>query len=1082
MASPAIHRPRLEALLDRALGHRLTLVIAETGFGKSTLLRSWCTGINATMHVVTREDRDLSRFTGTVVDALRLRVPDLPRGIAVSIDAGEQSPETDGAADSRTDAAAEALGSALAQHLFRDVTLVLDNVDALGGSPSERFLAGLIRHAPPLLHIVLAGRITPVVPLERLRERGDVVEIHGSDLALTEDEVAEIVAAALGDDAHHVAAAVRDATAGWPVAVRLTVEALRREPPDRRAADPALAGDVQVTSLVGSFLDHESPDSRRLLAVAALFDEVTADLLLTLGVAAAEPLDSLARRGLFLDPGPTGPGWYRLHAVARDVLQARGEVTGSDAARLRVAAAEWFAAQGHPAAALRALERTGRSDAIAPLLESSGARLLDQGYADAVTAAVDALPPHVRSPAIERLAGEAHQLRGRWQEALACYRTAAPGHTALDPGLGWRMALIHYLRGELTTALDVCARVELGDHPTRDSALLLAWRASAEWKLGDVEACGRSVTTALHHATEVDDARALAAVHTVLGMLAVSEGDRRANDAHYLKAVEYAERAGDVRQIVRIRCNRGSHLVEEGDYLEALAELDIAVRLADLSGFVAFGALALSNRGEANLGLGRLEEAHRDLRGAVEMFSGLESSIVAYPLVALGKLQHLGGATDAARESLARALRAAEDAGDVQASVIALAGLARVLTADEPSHARKMAELAVELGPGVGFVEALLAMGWAAVRAADVDTARSSAIRAEATARARRDRAGAAEALTLLAEVTADDREAIDLAVRAASGCEQIGDVVGVARAELARAARLDPDAAAPVLERVRARMQAIGCRLLDARAADLETRVTTNAVDGVDGVDGAHPPVRIETLGGFRVVVRGTPVPASAWRSMKARTLLKVLVSRRGRAVSREQLMDLLWPGERPGALGNRFNVVVSTVRAVLDPERSEGDVILADAESVRLAVEDVTVDVEEFLADAAEGLRLARIGDDSARSVLERAEARFVGDYLEEDPYDDWALALREEARTAYREVAAALAQHARADDRFDEAVRYLLRMLEHDPYDEGAHLTLIAVLAEAGRHGEARRHYRAYCARMDELGVEAEPFHAA
>lgn len=1076
MASPAIHRPRLEAQLDRALGHRLTLVIAETGFGKSTLLRSWCTGINATMHVIAREDRDLSRFCGTMVDALRLRVPDLPRGITVSIDAGERSPEHDEAADSRTDAAAEALGSALAQHLFRDVTLVLDNVDALDGSSSERFLAGLVRHAPPLLHIVLAGRTIPAVPLERLRERGDIVEIHGSDLALTEDEVAELVAAALGEGAHHVAHAVRDATAGWPVAVRLTIEALRREPPDRRAADPALAGDVQVTSLVSSFLDHEPPDSRRLLAVAALFDEVTADLLLALGVAVAAPLDSLARRGLFLDPGPTGPGWFRVHAVARDVLRSRSEVTSADAARLQVAAAEWFAAEGHPAAALRALERTGRSDAIAPLLESSGARLLDQGYADAVTSAVDALPPHLRSPAIERLAGEAHQLRGRWQAALACYRAAASGQSILDPGLGWRMALIHYLRGELTTALEVCSRVESSDQPTRDSALLLAWRASAEWKLGDVEACGRSVTTALHHAAEVDDAQALAAVHTVLGMLAVSEGDRRANDAHYLKAVEYAERAGDVRQIVRIRCNRGSHLVEEGDYLEALAELDIAVRLADLSGFVAFGALALSNRGEANLGLGRLEEAHRDLRGAVEMFTGLESSMVAYPLVALGKLQHLGGATDAARESLARALRIAEGAGDAQASVVALAGLARVLTADEPSRARELAELAVELGPGVGFVEALLASGWVAVRTADVDAARSFAIRAEKTARARRDRAGAAEALALLAGVTADDRQAITLAARAAAACEQIGDVVGVARAELARAARLEADAAAPVLERVRARMQAIGCRLLDASAADLEVRVNTNAVDGAD------VRIRIETLGAFRVVVRGAAVPASAWRSMKARTLLKILVSRRGRAVSREQLMDLLWPGERPNALGNRFNVIVSTVRAVLDPLRSEGDVILADAESVRLAAEEVTVDVEEFLVDAAEGLRLARIGGDDARRVLERAEARFAGDYLEEDPYDDWAMALRDEARTAYREVAAALAHHARANDRFDEAVRYLLRMLEHDPFDEGAHLALISALAEAGRHGEARRHYRAYCARMDELGVEAEPFHAA
>ncbi len=58
-------------------------------------------------------------------------------------------------------------------------------------------------------------------------------------------------------------------------------------------------------------------------------------------------------------------------------------------------------------------------------------------------------------------------------------------------------------------------------------------------------------------------------------------------------------------------------------------------------------------------------------------------------------------------------------------------------------------------------------------------------------------------------------------------------------------------------------------------------------------------------------------------------------------------------------------------------------------------------------------------------------------------------------------------------------DGATRYYLRILERDPYDEGAHLGLVAALVAAGRHGEARRRYGFYAAKMEEISVEAAPF---
>jgi DNA-binding SARP family transcriptional activator len=105
--------------------------------------------------------------------------------------------------------------------------------------------------------------------------------------------------------------------------------------------------------------------------------------------------------------------------------------------------------------------------------------------------------------------------------------------------------------------------------------------------------------------------------------------------------------------------------------------------------------------------------------------------------------------------------------------------------------------------------------------------------------------------------------------------------------------------------------------------------------------------------------------------------------------------------------------------------------------------------------------------------------AEAAYVGDFLPEDPFDDWATSLREEARNAYVAVARALAERAAAKRDPDAAARFLLRILERDAFDERAHLGLVSALVASGRHGEARRAYRAYEGRMAELGVEALPF---
>ena len=297
----------------------------------------------------------------------------------------------------------------------------------------------------------------------------------------------------------------------------------------------------------------------------------------------------------------------------------------------------------------------------------------------------------------------------------------------------------------------------------------------------------------------------------------------------------------------------------------------------------------------------------------------------------------------------------------------------------------------------------------------------------------------------------------------------------GYARNRLILASILDGERARAAAEAAASVFRSLGARGPAAEAAE-RLEVLDRA---------GRPALEIAALGRFRVLREGEPIAATAWQSKKARDLLKILVSRRGRPTTRETLFELLWPDEDPEPLANRLSVALATVRSVLDPDkRFAADWFVGgDKQAVWLDLSHVEIDVEAFLAAAAEGLRLTRGGDPAAaRVALEAAEARYGGEFLEEDPYEDWAVGLREEAQATYISVTRLLADGAAAAGDADGGTRYYLRILERDAYDEAAHLGLVGALLAAGRHGEARRRYGIYADRMEEMGVEAAPFPTA
>ena len=398
-------------------------------------------------------------------------------------------------------------------------------------------------------------------------------------------------------------------TEGWPAAVRLACEAMRALAPGAarrggRAPAPARRRAVRLPGARGAragAAGRARAGARRRAAGARRIPELCA----ALGVEGApEALGSLARRGLFAESRSArrlvradGPDARRRAglAAARRRGSARRCTPAPPAGTRRTASPRWPALAGGrsattppprgcwPSTARRCCAR-GRS-------RRSSRRRRDARRA----ARRGARAPAGRGPPAARRLGRGAGVPGP--------RGGRRGHDRA--GLAWRIGLIHHLRGHLDEALAAYRRGRDDAEPSGDAALLHAWHASAHWLRGDADAVPRA-----RHARPRGGAWPAARTARWRRPTRCWPCSRRSratapsNDAHYLRALDHAERAGDVLQVIRIRVNRGSRNLEEGAYEAAIVELDLAIRLADLGGFGAFRALALTNRGESRLRLG----------------------------------------------------------------------------------------------------------------------------------------------------------------------------------------------------------------------------------------------------------------------------------------------------------------------------------------------------------------------------------------------------------------------------------------------------------------------------------------------
>ncbi len=642
-----LSRPRLVERLNQGAQRKLTLVSAPAGSGKSTLVAEWVAASRRAAAWISLDpgDNNPALFWTYVVTALRTARPDVGES-ALSWLSSARPPATEWILTSLINEI-----TANDQH----VTLILDDYHVIDAEPIHRAVAFLLEHLPPRIHLVIATRSDPPLPLARLRGRGELTELRAIDLRFTPEEAAAFLNEEMGLGLSAADVAVLEArTEGWIVSLQLAALSMQgRE--DLPGFIRTFAGDDRyiVDYLVDEVL-HRQPDRvRTFLLQTSVLDRLSAPLCdaLTGRDDGRGMLEALERDNLFVVPLDDKRHWFRYHHLFADVLRARALAEQPrQVPVLHQQASAWFERHGLPSDAVRhalAAEDFGRA---ADLLERTGRAMLTTTQ-DAFLDWLKALPYEVIRArpvlsvyyALALLPGdlETAEARLRDAEGVLDQASARPEAAAVEMVIvddeGFRslpgsMAIVRaYLAGASGDVPETVhyARQALGLLPEGDAL----WRGAAgallglaHWTSGDLEEAYQAFAEGQASLRKTGDITLEMIGAFVLANIRTAQGRLRDAARLYEGALDQAARQGGPVPPTAADLYVGlSELCHEHNDLDAAARyLRSSQELGEHGGLQ-------ENRYRWYVGMARIAEAQGDLDRALELLDEAQQLYVRSP-------------------------------------------------------------------------------------------------------------------------------------------------------------------------------------------------------------------------------------------------------------------------------------------------------------------------------------------------------------------------------------------------------------------------------------------------------------------
>jgi LuxR family transcriptional regulator, maltose regulon positive regulatory protein len=676
----AVVRPRLIERLDDGLRSGLVLVSASAGFGKTTVVSEWVAGrsrVEPGAHTawlsLDEGDSDPARFLSYLVAALRTVAPEVGQAVLDMLQSPQPPPT-------------ESMLSALLNEIStlpQGLVLVLDDYHVVDSEPVDEALAFLLEHLPQQLHVVIATREDPRLPLARWRARGQMTELRAADLRFTASEAAEFLNQVMNLDlSAEDVTALETRTEGWIAGLQLAALSIQGRS-DATDFIQAFTGSNRfvLDYLVEEVLQRQPQRARSFLLRTAILDKLCGPLCdaVTGQKQGKGTLERLERGNLFVVPLDDEREWYRYHHLFADVLQAHLlEEQPDRLPALHRRASEWYEANGSRSDAIRHALCAEDFEWAADLIEREGPLVVTASQTAIWLRWATSLPDELirARPVLSVWHAYALLGSGELEAAEARLRDA---ERWLDPGpdrapapvdeaeLRALLATIAVARayrahslgdvpGTVKHAQRVLELLPDGDNPRRQQAIALM--GMTYWASGDLEAADRlfvDYSQRLLAAGNVPDAISamtiLPEIRPALGRL------HGAIDA--------------LTTLLQVVADRGEPLLPEAaDLYRGLGELALEQGDLDAAAAHLLRSRELGEQGEMpvwrwrwHVAQARLLEAEGDAEGALGLLDEAERLFIRTPLPDVRPFAALKARIWAAQGRVAEALDWARERG-----------------------------------------------------------------------------------------------------------------------------------------------------------------------------------------------------------------------------------------------------------------------------------------------------------------------------------------------------------------------------------------------------------------------------------
>jgi len=1056
--SELLSRPRLTEKLKANINASVTLVAADAGCGKTTLISDFIRSESrpSVWYQLDHTDADPFVFLGYITHGIKNFTPNFGETIlpylTEATDELLRFPER----------AVDLLLNEILETVKQPFILVLDDYHHIGpDTVVHKLVDRLLQYSSELLHLIITTRDLPPLAVMRRRSQSSALVLTREDLLFTGEEMRDLFRQTLnielGDEE---IVEYRERTHGWVTALQLVRQAAEQEiytgsgesKPDLSAILHRSEKDI-FDYFAEEVFSRESESTRELLLRLSLLDSLPLEVCSRLfpDMRCAAVLPELLHKNIFLTVAGESSETevYRLHPLFRDFLQRRlrSEIGRAELEKERLKLADFFFAENQWEKALPFLLETENFDRAAEIIAEKGSEWIGSGAITTLDNFIAKIPPKdlekypyslLHKAEISRLRGEetkSFTLLNRAVRLLAKEKNKAGEAEALHS-----LASVMRRKGDCGAALEYLEKAE--------------------------KLVGEETETYLKCAN-------------TRGLCLIAQGAWTQAEHQFRLALELAERQGNEHFIRLITHNLALPAGFRGDFGEALRWFKRIFRDDKSNNPFPQEAIGYLNVARLHIFRGEFEDAERNLEHALEICQLFNlKALRGEVFEAFGNFYREKEDLAHAAEFYERALKTYEDAGvNLAARDLDEERAKFFLTRGDTAKARTLLESLLQARTGgnnefgVKTVELVLCR----VQLAQGET-KGLAEKVKALTKFFHEQNlnyDEANASLVLAEIffeTGKRKEIYEPLQRALDLTARF-DYEHWLRSEIKKHPRLFSDE-----------------EVIEKLPADLREGVSGKQPDKVSPVAAATAEIAditdlsVNTLGFVDIYRdRSKPFASDAWTTRRARDIFCYIATSKHRRVEKDVLIDAFWGEDELSTIEKNFHPTISHIRKALNSKQSfkQNFLIFRDGAYQLNPELSFSIDTEEFEKYLSAAEKAKRDKDtEGLRKNLEAAHELYRGEFMA-GVYDDWAEERRHYFFEQYSRVLNALAKLAFAERRWSKAIKFADEILKTDPFREDAHRLIMKTYAGQGKRASVIEQFENLQKLLkQELGVEPAP----